>query len=559
MPVSSSWKTTVLLALAFTGSAAQQAVLGSSHIGLHEEYPYHRFNHTIKRVAVVGAGPAGLQAARYLVKHNFTVRLFERAPEPGGNWAYSDEVPVREPYPDEPLDKLSWVPEKLPAHTIFNEGDEGLTLSERWREHWAPRPVWDSLHTNSPAVITELADVPYSADQPWVISNHVIGKHVRAYASMYGLNSNDKPSDVIAYSTRVERVEKAADGSHWTLTLRHLKFLEESHRINTTWWTEDFDAIVVATGPYDAPHVPEIDGLLEWSKVKNVEDPSRWSVYHSRVYRKPQRYTGKTVLVVGVGTSGSEIARDIAPYAKKLYASHKPYDWDKLHPFQRRSFRRFPSSAEFIGEIKSFGELASLDNGIVGGKIYLKNGTVLEGVDEIILATGYKRTIPSGPDAPPPDVFDGARLRNVHWTGHYIADPTLAFTNVRPWTIGPYQSYALAKVWEGTARLPNQPEMWRQYNDTRWSHFRGLFGTSGAQAIHRQYVTWINNESLEHGGPLVDNWPVKNREIFSYYANKEWEFEYVSTNNFTRFDELPADKWTEYDAVAIATEEDVFW
>ena len=115
---------------------------------------------------------------------------------------------------------------------------------------------------------------------------------------MHGLNSNDKPSDVTAYSTRVERAEKTADGTHWTLTLRHLKLLEESHRINTTWWTEDFDAIVVATGPYDAPHVPEIDGLLEWSKVKNVEDPSRWSVYHSRVYRRPERYTGKVSIHV---------------------------------------------------------------------------------------------------------------------------------------------------------------------------------------------------------------------------------------------------------------------
>ena len=66
---------------------------------------------------------------------------------------------------DEPLDKLSWVPEKLPAHIIYNEGDEGRTLDERWREHWAPRPVWDSLHTNSPAVITELTDVPYLPDQ----------------------------------------------------------------------------------------------------------------------------------------------------------------------------------------------------------------------------------------------------------------------------------------------------------------------------------------------------------------------------------------------------------
>lgn len=110
---------------------------------------------------------------------------------------------------------------------------------------------------------------------------------------MHGLNSNDKPSDVTAYSTRVDRVEKAQDGSHWTLTLRHLKLLEESHRINTTWWTEDFDAIVVATGPYDAPHVPEIDGLLQWSEVKSVDDPSRWSVYHSRAYRRPERYADK--------------------------------------------------------------------------------------------------------------------------------------------------------------------------------------------------------------------------------------------------------------------------
>lgn len=57
------------------------------------------------------------------------------------------------------------MPEKLPAHIVYNEGDEGLTLDERWREHWAPRPVWDSLHTNSPAVITEMPDVPYLPDQ----------------------------------------------------------------------------------------------------------------------------------------------------------------------------------------------------------------------------------------------------------------------------------------------------------------------------------------------------------------------------------------------------------
>jgi NADPH-dependent glutamate synthase beta subunit-like oxidoreductase len=57
------------------------------------------FHHPIQRVAVVGAGPAGLQAAAKLIEHNFTVRLFERAPHPGGNWLYSEDTPVRESYP----------------------------------------------------------------------------------------------------------------------------------------------------------------------------------------------------------------------------------------------------------------------------------------------------------------------------------------------------------------------------------------------------------------------------------------------------------------------------
>lgn len=30
---------------------------------------------------------------------------------------------------------------------------------------------------------------------------------------------------------------------------------------------------------------------------------------------------------------------------------------------------------------------------------------------------------------PPADVFNGKILRNLHWTGHYIADPTIVFAN----------------------------------------------------------------------------------------------------------------------------------
>ncbi|KAJ3980842.1 FAD/NAD-P-binding domain-containing protein [Lentinula detonsa] len=566
------WLAVFLLATVHTTSAIADesqnvfninVLRGGQSINDESSEKWYKFNSTIKRVAVIGAGPAGLQAAATFTQHNFTVRLFERAPGPGGNWLYSEEVPVREPYPDAPAIEERWIPEELPASEYYNDGDEGLTLDTRWREHWQPRSIWNTLHTNSPAVITELPDVPYPPDHSWVISAHTIGAHVRAYASIHNLNANDN-SSVHSYSTRVEKLSKKSDGNGWTLTLKHLKKLEEPDRLKATWWIEDFDAVFVAPGPYTSPHVPEIDGLLQWSKVRDVDDPSQFSVYHSRVYRRPERYRGKNVLVVGVGTSGSEIARDIAPVANKVYASHKEYaDWDTLHPFQRRSFRRFPQETEFLPQISHFEPLSSLDGGIKDGKIVLVNGT-------IILATGYKRSNPFhlsvlnetfGIDSlpPPSDVFTGPALKYVHWTGHFIPDPTLAFSTIRPWTAGQYQYYGQAKVWEGTAHLPNEAEMWAQYNSTRYTFFRGLFGTGPSEAIVRQYVTWLNNESLENGGRLVGPWPVQNREVFSFYASQEWEKDYITKENFTSFENIPDHQWTQQDIWDISVLEDEFW
>ncbi|KAJ7218309.1 FAD/NAD-P-binding domain-containing protein [Mycena rebaudengoi] len=473
------------------------------------------FHHPIKRVAVIGAGPAGLQAAAKLIEHNFTVRLFDRSPGPGGNWFYTDETPARESYPDPSPDDTAEIPDNLPFTHYYEEGEDGISLDQRWKEHWRPRPVWNNLHTNSPQVITELPDVKYLPDTPWVLSHHQIQRHVRAYASFHNLNANDYPASstappVTAYSTRVDKLQKLKDQHIWRLYLRRLEHLPETNRLKATWFTEEFDAVIIATGPYGSAHVPDIKGILDWSEATEA---GRHSVYHAQSYRRPERYENKVFIL----------------------AFLSPHEY--RNPFQRRSLDRFPNTTEAVPEIDHFEPLDTHDNGIQHGKIHLKNGTVLHGIDEIILATGYIRS----------NFFfnnytsDG-QPANLHWTGVYIPDPTLAYTNVRPWTIGKYQSYALAKVWEGTAHLPTQKEQWEDYHSGKYN-FRGLFGTAQSEGLARQYVAWLNNESLVNGGRFVEPWPLENREVFVYYSNVEWGKGYASLANFTEVEETPASEW----------------
>src|SRR5690242_21863889 len=51
-----------------------------------EESQLNRESESSKRVAIVGAGPGGLAAARYLLAHGFEPVLFEQSDDIGGQW-----------------------------------------------------------------------------------------------------------------------------------------------------------------------------------------------------------------------------------------------------------------------------------------------------------------------------------------------------------------------------------------------------------------------------------------------------------------------------------------
>ncbi|KAF7303444.1 Dimethylaniline monooxygenase [Mycena indigotica] len=499
--------------------------------------------HAIRTVAVVGAGPAGLQAAVALQENGLSVRLFERAPAPGGNWFFSEQLPAREKYPSnsgDPMDEEAETPR--PTTVEYVDGDDGKTLEERWREHWAPRPVWKDMRINAPTAVTKLPDVNYPPGTPWEALVHDLQRHVRAYASLHGLNVLDAPN-VTSYSTLVEGLNKVGDS--WKLTLRRMQPFSGTvyaSRLRVDVWEESFDAVVVAVGHFPKPYIPDIPGIHEWSRVRMAD--GRWPLYHAQSFRHPERYANKTVLIVGSSVSATGIAREIAPYVSRLCVSARRNPNREFYDLN--IVLAWPENTEKLGELLEFMsfDTDALPETLVGGKIRVREWggageTILEGIDEVILATGYRR------ETFVPHLVDPVTFSNLHWTGHYIHDPTLAYAHaVRPWTHGRYQSLGFARVWRDppTARLPSQRQMWEDYVQAKWQ-FGAPLDIFPQEAMVRKYLAWLNAEALELGGPMVEPLPTEAREVYAYYTSRRWRKDFIDHDDFVRFDELPQREW----------------
>lgn len=165
--------------------------------------------------------------------------------------------------------------------------------------------------------------------------NEFVVQHVRQYASSKGLNSNDDENEqIISYSTRVEQVKKVPENNTWTLTMRKMEIVGK--QLKVIWWTEEFDAVVVAAvSASDSPWVPKIPGL------KRVAENHRGKVQHSRQYRRPDSLVGQVgsllftldnacgsdlfsiqnILILGGSVSAIGIANDLVSHAASVSIS----------------------------------------------------------------------------------------------------------------------------------------------------------------------------------------------------------------------------------------------
>lgn len=386
------------------------------------------FAAVIKRVAVIGAGPCGLALAKTLLAEKTfdKVQVFERQAQAGGVWNYtgssqipqeiSELIPSVDPYAKEPL--------------VLRNG-KPLYFS----------PMYKSLETNIPKNVMAYNNTPFDEKLETFPSRQEVLSYVQAYG--------ESVKDVIKFNAYVTSVEKIAD--KWEITYTDYNTPNNIITDNNTTPTsisksEFFDAVVICTGHYDLPHIPQVKGITEWT----AKYPG--TIIHSKYYNDPTDYAGKTVLVVGNSASGLDVSMQVADYATKVYRS--------ISTASRMPFAEDPR----VTDIPIITEYDAENQ-----EIRLQDGSVLsKNIDAIIYCTGYLYSFPylksyMDPQEPDSLITKGNRLNRMYKQIFYIPDPTLSLIVMTkftvPFPLAEAQGSIVARVYSGRLSLPSLEAM----------------------------------------------------------------------------------------------------
>jgi len=156
--------------------------------------------------------------------------------------------------------------------------ERGISIAPAWRERW------DSLKLFTPRGYSALPGLPFPGDPDDYPTRDEVIAYLEQYAETFELP--------IEFNNYVRRLSREDD--RFVLDI-------DGRRITA-------DQVVVATGPFQTPFVPALAEKL---------DPEVWQA-HSTGYRRPSDVPEGTVLVVGGGNTGFQIAKELSATHKVL-------------------------------------------------------------------------------------------------------------------------------------------------------------------------------------------------------------------------------------------------
>ena len=279
-----------------------------------------------KRVAVIGAGPSGLaqlrafQSARDNGADIPDVVCFEKQSDWGGLWNYTWRTGVDE------------------------HGNQCHGSMYRY------------LWSNGPKEGLEFAD--------YTFEEH-FGKPIASY-----------PPRAVLFDYIKGRVEKAGirDWIRFNHNVRDVRFRDGKFEITVRDETADaeatevFDNVVVASGHFSVPNVPEYPGFESFNG----------RILHAHDFRDAREFEGQDLLIVGTSYSAEDVGSQCWKYgAKSIVQSCRSgvtgYQWPD-----------------------NWTEVGGIDR-VEGKTVHFTDGNQAQ-VDAIILCTGYKHHFPFLPD-----------------------------------------------------------------------------------------------------------------------------------------------------------------
>lgn len=215
------------------------------------------------KVAIIGAGAAGLITAREFRDAGHEVSVFEQGDQPGGIWVYESRVE----------DDLLGLDSKEPVYSS----------------------IYDNLRTNLPSDLMAFLDYPFDErgggqkDWPRFPHHSCVLQYLQNFARDFEL------TPMIRYSAKVESVVPESGADSWRLS--GLGFQPES-----------FDIVAVCSGHFSKSRVIDIAGAERFLGPK----------IHSHNYRRAETFRGQRVAILGTSASGADIMQEVVTEAKEV-------------------------------------------------------------------------------------------------------------------------------------------------------------------------------------------------------------------------------------------------
>lgn len=347
-----------------------------------------------KKLAVIGGGPGGLATARMFLKNasNIEIDLFERDRTVGGLWHYPDQ-------------------------------------------QRAGRPMYDHLETNISKHIMQFSGFPFPAEVPTYPWRKDVFEYLKSYSKKF-VEGEDRIN--VYLDTRVVSVSKS--GPLWTVLSQNNENKIEKR--------SEYDFVVIANGHHHEPRLPKnVPGLDQWFK--------NGAAFCARDFQNCSFAQGKNVVIVGNGSSGSDILNQVSTVAQKIY--HSVRDVEKVV-----NTTGYPQ----LDIITTVPRIASVD--WQKRAVALENGDTIKDVDYLVYATGYLYSLPFVEPSLRADLLAGPNKSSAERIHHlwkqifYVKDPTLAFSLlpqlIVPFPLAELQAALMVKAFNGDLQVPQQSD-----------------------------------------------------------------------------------------------------